>query len=217
MIKFLSYILPITKTKSSKHNRALEITWHNGKKYLNSKNANYSYGSLQKILKFGLETIPLKPVNSILLLGLGGGSVIQTLRQDFGYHKHITAVEIDPIVIAIAEKEFNITSDEQLEIVCEDALDYMANNTQMYDLIIIDLFIDTDVPEPFLTRSFWETVINANNKTGSILFNASVTGSEHEAIKKTISFLDTHYYKTQIHHKVNGTNTLIIARATDHS
>ena len=108
MIRLLSYIYPITKKVESKYNGTLEITWHNGKKYLNTKNANYSYGSLQRILRFGLQKIDISQCENILILGLGAGSVIETLLKELKYENFVTAIEIDPVIIYIAKKEFNI-------------------------------------------------------------------------------------------------------------
>ncbi len=105
MIRLLSYIYPITKKVESKYSGTLEITWHNGKKHLNTINANYSYGSLQKILKFGLQNIDVSNCKKILILGLGAGSVIDTLIKDFKYKNHITALDIDPVIIEIAKAE----------------------------------------------------------------------------------------------------------------
>ncbi len=93
----------MTRKVTSKYSDTLEITWYNGKKHLNTKNANYSYGSLQAILKFGLEKIELKHMNSILLLGLGGGSVIETLRQDFNYQKQLG---LPPCYLAFLESKY---------------------------------------------------------------------------------------------------------------
>lgn len=67
MKRLLSYFYPITKTVKSKYSDTLELTWYNGKKHLNTKNTNYSYGSLQQILKFGLEQINLKNIENILI------------------------------------------------------------------------------------------------------------------------------------------------------
>ena len=212
MSKILSYIYPITKKVHSEFSGTLEITWYNGKKHLNTKNANYSYGSLQKILKFGLKQIDLKKVNSILLLGLGGGSVIETLRKDFDYSKPITAVDIDPIIIDIAKNEFNLKENENLKIVCEDALKFMASNSHRFDLIIIDLFVDTEVPKSFLEFSFWQNVIEACATNGSILFNASLEKTKSGALDDIIDLLKTRVYKTEVYEKVNNTNTLIIAK-----
>lgn len=212
MSKIFSYLYPITKKVHSEVSGTLEITWYNGKKHLNTKNANYSYGSLQRILKFGLEKIDLKKVNSILLLGLGGGSVIETLRQDFQYSKPILAVDIDPVIIDIAKNEFNLKENENLQIICEDALKFMASTTQHFDLIIIDLFVDIEVPKPFLEFPFWNNVIKACSTNGTIVFNASLEKTKSNALTDVINLLKSQFYKTEIYEKVNNTNTLIIAK-----
>lgn len=199
-------------TIASDYSGTLEITWYNGKKHLNTKNANYSYGSLQRILKFGLEKIDLKNIKSILLLGLGGGSVIETLRNDFGYSKPITAVDIDPVIIEIAKNEFNLNTFDQLEIVCEDALHFMKTNRRHFDLIIIDLFIDIEIPKPFMKLSFWQDVVNASSTNGSILFNGPLEKSKSKSLNDIITFLKTHMYHTEVFEKVNNTNTLILSK-----
>ena len=214
MIRLLSYIYPITKKVESKYNGTLEITWYNGKKHLNSKNANYSYGSLQQILKFGLQKIDLNHCSTILILGLGAGSVIETLLKDFNYKNNITALEIDPVIIEIAKEEFNLSGNKNLEIICDDALTFMNQNNKQFDLIIIDLFIDTEVPDSFLNTSFWNDIIRSNSKNGSILFNASLNDKNDKKLSGIISYLDTINYQTQKLEKVNGTNTLLIAKST---
>lgn len=213
MIRLLSYIYPITKKVKSKFNGTLEITWHNGKKHLNTKNANYSYGSLQEILKFGIEKIDLEKMNSILLLGLGGGCVIETLLEEFNYKNKITAVEIDPSIIEIAKNEFNINNNPNLEIICVDALQFILQNSKEYDLIIIDLFIDIEMPEQFLNISFWKGIMKRNTKKGSILFNASLKNEKEKKLNEVINFLNKNAYKVAIYNKVNDTNTLVIANA----
>jgi len=211
--QLISYILPITKTIVSKYSGPLEVTWHNGKKHLNSKNANYSYGSLQNILKFGIEQTSLKKVNSILVLGMGGGSVIKTLRTDFNYNKLITAVEIDPVVIEIANSEFDITENKHLQIHCIDALEFVKTNNKHYDLIIIDLFIDLSVPDQFLSEAFWNDVLYLKSSKGDIIFNAAVRDSKSKVIQHLVSYLKTKIYKVDIHENVNDTNTLIILKS----
>ena len=208
MKKILSYIYPITKKIPSKISGDLELTWYNGKKYLNTKNANYSYGSLQKILKIGLEKIDLKSCTKILVLGMGGGSVIQTLLNDFKYRQHITAIDIDPVIIQIAKEEFGISEDKNLKIICEDALLFMQKNTIKYHLIIIDLYIDTKVPSVFLEIPFWQNITNASP---TILCNASLE-EEDKKLEDVITFLKQCKYTIDKYEKVNQTNTLLIAK-----
>ena len=59
MIKqLLSYFLPIKiyETQSTVSSN-LEVTWNNGKLVLDSKHTNYSYGSLEKVLRKGFQQI----------------------------------------------------------------------------------------------------------------------------------------------------------------
>jgi spermidine synthase len=211
MKRLLSYIYPVTKTVASQYSGLLEITWYNGKKHLNSKNANYSYGSLQRILKFGLEKINLPKVNSILVLGMGGGSVIETLRDDLNYEKQIDAVEIDPVIIDIAQREFGILEGEFLKIHCMDALEFIKNNHKKFDLIIVDLYIDLNVPDKFLNIEFWDHIIKSKSSKGTVIFNASIKDSKNETIKGLTDYIQTKLFKVNIYENVNHTNTLIIA------
>ncbi|MBV7270678.1 spermidine synthase [Winogradskyella luteola] len=212
MKQLLSYILPITKTVESKYSGTLEITWHNGKKHLNSKNANYSYGSLQRILKYGLDKINLSQIDTVLILGMGGGSVIETLRQDFNYSKSITAVEIDPIIIEIANTEFGISENENLKIHCADALEFVKYTTKKFDLIIVDLYIDLSVPSQFLSETFWDDILKLKSSKGDIIFNASVKNSKNKTLKQLIEYLKTKIYKVEVFEKVNNTNTLVVLK-----
>jgi hypothetical protein len=54
--------------------KSIEITWTNGELVLDSENTNYSYGSLQRILRLGLKSIGFDKIikmNHVLILGVG--------------------------------------------------------------------------------------------------------------------------------------------------
>jgi len=126
MKRLVSYFYPITHKKIlSEHNGLLELTLVNGQKVLDSTNANYSYGSLQRILEKGLGEIDLNKVSSALILGLGGGSVIKSLIDKFSYKGIIQIVEIDKIVIDIAKNEFDIQESDNITISNMDAFEYV--------------------------------------------------------------------------------------------
>jgi len=94
--KILSFLFPINILKqNSSVSSSLEITWNNGQLVMDSKNTNYSYGSLQRILRRGLQSIGfenIKNLNSILVLGVAGGSVIKTLVNEINFKGEITGV-----------------------------------------------------------------------------------------------------------------------------
>ena len=109
MIKrLLSFLLPVKiHQKKSVYSKNLEVTWNNGYLVLDSENTNYSYGSLQRVLRKGLKYIGydrIRNFQSILVLGVAGGSVIETLKKEIKFEGQITGVEIDPVVVELATK-----------------------------------------------------------------------------------------------------------------
>lgn len=205
----LSYIIPFTKKYDSKLNHTLEINYINGKKLLDSPNANYSYGKLQKIMNFGLNKIELKEFPEVLLLGLGGGCVIESIEKKYHHCKEIIAVEIDPVVIRLAREEFQLDRFKELKIVLEDASDYVHNNIRKFDLIIVDLFIDDKVPEPFYNIDFWEHISKELNPDGDVIFNAGMNMGKSDKIDKIISALASQIGFVQ-YENVQQLNTVLI-------
>ncbi len=212
MKKLLSYIWPTTRRFSSAINGTLEVTYVNGKKVLDTENANYSYGSLQKILEFGLTKIDLKSVENLLLLGMGGGSIIHSLRNTFEYTKNILAVEIDPEIIKLANEEFGITASENLQIIESDAFQFVKTSEEKFQLIIIDLFIDTNVPPIFYGKEFCENVVNVLPNNSAFIFNVGINLEKKSQVIETLTSYFQNGFELQILQKVNGTNTLLIGQ-----
>lgn len=181
--KFLSYFIPINVIKkNSSISKTLEVTWNNGELVLDSKNTNYSYGSLQRILKKGLKYIGFERIRNfenILILGVAGGSVIKTLVNEIKFKGKITGVEIDKEVVEIANKYFKLNEISNLELIVDDAFEFVLKTKDKYDLIIIDIFQDTTMPN-FLFEDFFISRINfLLNVEGFILFNTMVINEKN--------------------------------------
>lgn len=176
--KFLSYIMPIPiEIIPSNVSDQLELTWNNGKMVLDTKHTNYSYGNLQKVLRKGLLKIGIENINQmqhILLLGVAGGSVVETLTKEFKFENKITGIEIDPIVLKVAEKYFQINTIPNFEIILEDANKFVTETNQLYDLIIIDIFEDCFMPDFVYSEIFISNIKRILKPKGYILFNTIV-------------------------------------------
>lgn len=182
--KLFSYFIPINVyRKNSSVSKSIEVTWNNGELVLDSKSTNYSYGSLQRILRKGLKYIGFERIRnfeSILVLGVAGGSVIKTLVDEIKFKGKITGVEIDRDIIDIANSYFQLDKIQNLEIVVDDAFEYVLKTKLKYDLIIIDIFQDTTMPN-FLFEDFFIQRINSLlNLNGFILFNTMVINQKQE-------------------------------------
>jgi len=182
--KLVSYLIPINIYKrNSATSQSLEVTWNNGELVLDSMNTNYSYGSLQRILRKGLKYIGFERIRnfeSVLVLGVAGGSVIKTLVDEIKFKGKITGVEIDPIIIEIANRFFHLETINNLEIVIDDAFEFVLKTKSHYDLIVIDIFQDTTMPN-FLFEDFFINRINSLlNVNGFILFNTMVINDQNK-------------------------------------
>jgi len=214
----LSYIIPIKIYKqASKISTRLEITLYNGKLLINSKNTNYSYGSLQRILRRGLQDISYETIlqmKEILVLGVAGGSVIKTLIDEINYRNQITGVEIDAEIISLANTYFQLDQIQNLKLYIKNAIDFVKSNDKKYDLIIIDIFEDLHMP-PFLFETpFTKNIITILKSKGIILFNTMVLNKEHK--KRNDDYLqlfENSFFKIKKISNVEQYNELIIIKS----
>ncbi len=100
-------------------------------------------GSVWDLLLLGALFVPRERMRRVLLLGVGGGAIIQQLRQVFP-DVLITGIELNPVHIAIARRFFGVRS-AQVDLVCENAITWLTMyDGEPFDLIIDDLFGEHD-------------------------------------------------------------------------
>jgi hypothetical protein len=213
--KFLSYLIPITiyKTKSS-WSKSIEVTWANGELMMDSKNTNYSYGSLQRILRLGLKKIgfrQIKSMSKILVLGVAGGSVVKTLSHEINFRGAITGVEIDPEIIKIANSYFHLDQIPNLTILIADAFEFVLQANEKYDLIIVDIFQDTKMPGFLFENFFTQKLCSLLQEKGFILFNTMVlNNNDNQRNKKYCEEFYQPNFKLKTIPRVENHNELIL-------
>lgn len=210
--RLLSYLIPINiHQQNSDINKSLEVTWNNGKLVLDSKNTNYSYGSLQRALKKGLRFIGferIKNFDTVLVLGVAGGSVIKTLREEIKFNGKIIGVELDKNVLELANRYFKLNEIENLELIHDDAFEFVLKTKEKYDLIIIDIFQDTIMPN-FLFEDFFINHVNSLlNLNGFILFNTMVLTEKDKERNKLYRSKFKEDYSLRMYPKIEEHNEL---------
>lgn len=220
MIKrILSYLFPITIfEKKSAISKNIEVTWNNGKLVLDSKNTNYSYGSLQRVLKKGLLYIgfeKIKAMNQILVLGVAGGSVIKTLANEIKTKAAITGVEIDESIIEIATTYFGLDQVSNYKTHLADAATFINETTTTYDLIIIDIFEDDNMPTFLFSANFINAIKKCLHKNAFVLFNTMLQNeTEKERNTNFMHHFDKDFYNCKTLSNVEYYNQLIVIEKT---
>lgn len=212
--KILSYLFPISVHKQkSLVSKSIEVAFRNGRLVLDTPNTNYSYGSLQRVLRLGLREIGFEEVRNmrnILVLGLAGGSVVKTLVGEIGYTGKIKAVDIDAEIVEIANSYFNLSEIKKLEIVIDDAERFVQNDKSVYDLIIIDVFQDDKMPDFLFSSKFVSQVLSLLTFSGKVLFN-TMKNNKQQA-KRNADFIKfcQRTDLVKVISNVEGSNELII-------
>lgn len=114
-----------------------------------------------------------KTVRKCLVLGIGGGDVVAMLR--FYYPSvSIIGVDIDPFIVQLAQKYFHIKRSYFLKLVIADAVSFVKEYKQkdLFDLIVVDLFIGAVNPQNSRSREFLHNIKKLTNSSGSVLFNS---------------------------------------------
>ena len=146
-----------------------------------------SGGVVEKVWNTSLkETKKIKrEVNKCLILGLGGGGIAKVLKKQWRVPK-ITGVEIDPIMIDMGEKYMGLKKDE-IEIVMEDAMKFVKgkiNGGEKYDLILVDMYVEDNIPEKFTTPAFYDMTKKLLEKDGVTVFNRLYYGEKRKQSDK---------------------------------
>ncbi|MCZ6641213.1 MAG: fused MFS/spermidine synthase [Gammaproteobacteria bacterium] len=129
---------------------------------------------------------------SILVIGLGGGTVPTALAQLLPDAK-INVVEIDPAVVKAAEDFFDFRETENISVIVSDGRVYAKRaigRKEHYDLIMLDAFNGDYIPEHLMTREFLQETKQLMNP-GAVLVANTFSISElyhHESTTYTAVF-----------------------------
>ncbi len=111
----------------------------------------------------------------ILMVGLGGGSLVRFLRLQFP-NAVIEVVELRAQVVELAQRYFNLSADPKLQLWVGDIADY-APPQHRYDLILIDAFDHEGIATAVTDTAFFHYLREVLAATGVITMNLWVDDS----------------------------------------
>ena len=111
-----------------------------------------------------------REIKTVLMLGLGGGS-ISTYLGRFMPEVKIDTVELDPGVITAAKKYFGIVESPRVRYLEGDGRVFLNRHKDRYDLILVDAYHGGYVPFHLLTKEFYTLVKERVAPGGAVAFN----------------------------------------------
>jgi spermidine synthase len=164
----------ILARQESRYSGRIELWYQKGRYMLVTARAVYSYEDLYTNFRRAFEQLEAQrwQLKQALVLGMGLGSVPQLLERNFGQKDcHYTLVEIDPLIIDWATRTTLPKLKSKYQVVAADAILFVANSSDKYDLIVIDIFIDDEVPTNIESRDFLQKIKLLLSPTGRVLCN----------------------------------------------
>lgn len=173
-MNWLSYFIPQTIVRTaSKYNRDIRVVVINGKKKLLVNGIQQSGPTIEGFWKFAFSHLELPSatwVKTILVLGVGGGTVIHKLHALYP-KASIIGVDIDEKIITIGQEQFGLSKIEKLKLIVQDALAHVRTNREKYDFVIVDLYIGRNIPDFESSVAFVHDLHARVDSGGSVLFN----------------------------------------------
>ncbi|MBC6996090.1 fused MFS/spermidine synthase [Neolewinella lacunae] len=162
------------ETTASDYNAFLQVSLVHGRLQLVAEEAIYSFGdyylNFRKVFEvFDFGQLPERA--SVLVLGLGLGSIPELLALRHGLAYAYVAVEIDPVIIELAAEYSLPALDVPLEIHHADAYAFLQLDDRRYDLICVDVFQDATVPEHLGGTDFLDLLKESLAPGGAIIYN----------------------------------------------
>ena len=110
-----------------------------------------------------------RPVN-ITLIGLGGGSLLKFCHQHLPQTR-LTAIEINPRVIALRD-EFEVPPDsERVAIICADGADFVRETHHQFDVLLVDGFDGHGQAASLCSQAFYDDCSKALAPGGVLVVN----------------------------------------------
>lgn len=187
----------------SKYSGKLTVTEGYGTRYVSTGIWTQSGGIITDVWNPVLKKLAKPKGKSWLILGLATGTVAQIISKKYQPTK-IVGVEIDPEMIRIGKKYFDLDKIPNLEIINEDALSTVQLSTVNYDFVLVDMYLGDQLPKFVYSDKFLQKRIGKVVVYNHLFY----TSEQKENAEKLIQKLQKKYQNVRLMRVL--TNMMII-------
>jgi spermidine synthase len=193
--------------------RSMMFVRDNGQEVFESRiDLDRPYAFQLEYPRFLMANFLIRPQpKSVLIVGLGGGAMIHFL-QHIDPTLRIDVAEIDPVVVRLAEHFFYIRPNAGVTIITTDALKFINETRNKYDVIYLDAFLkpsaDTDATGAPLNQraiEFYKAVQSRLNPGGLMAINLNRHADDAKDLRTiNTAFAQTYVFLLQHHYVALG-------------
>ena len=106
-------------------------------------------------------------IGSVVMIGMGGGATSWYLHEHMP-EVSVSAVELDPEIIRLSEKYFDLRPERNFRIVEADGRVFLFREKSTFDIVFVDAYRGPFVPFHLLTKEFY-TLIKRRLRPGGVV------------------------------------------------
>src|ERR687896_601232 len=136
----------------------------------------------------------------VLFVGLGGGSTPKRMWRDFPALR-VDVAEIDPEVVDVAYRFFDVPRDPRLRIEAQDGRRFLVQNEGPWDAIVLDAFYADSIPFHLATQEFLQLVKSRPRPGGVVVTNiiGAVRGEQSRLFRSMLRTYSTVFPTLAVH------------------
>jgi len=159
-------------------------------------------------------------LNEVLLLGLGGATLVHLIHQEFP-DVTTTSVEIDQTMVDIANNYFNLSAVANNRVIVDDALRVVIEPSSFdvrenqFNVVIVDIYVGEKYPDLGKTGNFIGNLKKLVAPEGMIIFNRIYREHHQEDVNIFIEYVSEFFSDVKslvVAGYTNSDNVLIYAR-----
>lgn len=157
---------------------------------------------------------------TILIFGLGGGTMQHYIAERFP-EALITSVEIDPVMVDVAKKYFEIDKIPNHQIIQEDACRVVIEPREYglepdsFDVVVVDFFVGDIFPDLGNSGNFLGALTSLVRPGGLVVFNRIFLEKYQDSVNHFMDILETFLVDIEtsvVAGHTNSDNILIFGR-----
>jgi predicted membrane-bound spermidine synthase len=127
----------------------------------------------------------------VLVLGMGGGTTVQAYRRLYP-GAHVTAVEIDPLVVRVAHEFLGLERGPDVDVHVEDARPFLKRGSEAFDVVEVDVFAGGPyAPFYCLTAEFFDAARARLAPSGLLSLNVYAPDGDRTLAEAVVATLQT--------------------------
>ncbi|MCL4391130.1 MAG: fused MFS/spermidine synthase [Candidatus Parvarchaeota archaeon] len=147
--------------------------------------------------------------SNILMIGLGGGTIVYQINRLYGKKVQMDVVEIDEKMIELAE-DFIPEDIKKVNLFLEDGIKFLNRNKKKYELVFLDAYDGDKIPDEFLDEKTVESINNALTEEGVLAINYAMSFKAIVFLQNYINKLKKYFKVYLVNNPLGSGNTIIL-------